>query len=241
MSDFTEDDYLTPPELLKLLGPFDLDPAAPVVRPWSTAKHHFTIEDDGLNQTWFGRVWLNPPYAKVPGCRSYVQLWMEKMAKHGNGISLTNSRTETIWFHDYLWNGAYALLFCKSRMEFYRPDGTFGHDHAKNAQVLAAYTHEDAEVLYRAHRAGPYVPVSTGKFVPLVVRITAQFTTTWRQMVRWLLRECGGEATLEQLYELAQGHPKLLRNPNWKAKIRQRVQEVGERRGPGRWRLKSAV
>lgn len=31
------DEWLTPPQLLKCLGPFDLDPCSPVDRPWPTA------------------------------------------------------------------------------------------------------------------------------------------------------------------------------------------------------------
>lgn len=52
------DEWLTPPELLRALGPFALDPCAPVVRPWDTAERHYTVEDDGLSIPWVGRVWL---------------------------------------------------------------------------------------------------------------------------------------------------------------------------------------
>jgi hypothetical protein len=57
-----KNEWLTPPCLLRRLGPFDLDPCSPVNRPWDTARHHYTIEDDGLQQPWFGRVFCNPPY-----------------------------------------------------------------------------------------------------------------------------------------------------------------------------------
>jgi len=32
-----KDEWLTPPDIIKALGPFDLDPCAPIVRPWPTA------------------------------------------------------------------------------------------------------------------------------------------------------------------------------------------------------------
>jgi hypothetical protein len=38
------DEWLTPPEIVKALGTFDLDPCAPAVRPWDTAKRHFWAE-----------------------------------------------------------------------------------------------------------------------------------------------------------------------------------------------------
>ena len=73
------DVWLTPPELLAKLGTFDLDPCAPIDRPWDTALNHFTKENDGLTQGWFGRVWLNPPYGRG------MDLWLNKLAEHAGG------------------------------------------------------------------------------------------------------------------------------------------------------------
>lgn len=53
-----KDEWLTPPEIIKALGRFDLDPCAPVCRPWDTAYRHYTIHDNGLAQAWRGRVLL---------------------------------------------------------------------------------------------------------------------------------------------------------------------------------------
>ena len=36
-----KEEWLTPPDLVQLLGPFDLDPCAPVRRPWDTAAKHY--------------------------------------------------------------------------------------------------------------------------------------------------------------------------------------------------------
>jgi len=57
------DEWLTPPEILRALGAFDLDPCAPVVRPWETAAQHYTAQDDGLALPWNGSVFLNWPYS----------------------------------------------------------------------------------------------------------------------------------------------------------------------------------
>ena len=54
-----KEEWLTPPYILEALGSFDLDPCAPAVRPWNTAKVHYCKEQDGLSQKWFGRVWCN--------------------------------------------------------------------------------------------------------------------------------------------------------------------------------------
>ncbi len=54
-----KDEWLTPPELLRALGDFDLDPCSPVNRPWPTAARHLTWQDNGLLAEWKGRVWCN--------------------------------------------------------------------------------------------------------------------------------------------------------------------------------------
>lgn len=48
------DEWLTPPEILLALGPFDLDPCAPIVRPWETADQPprgpgMAIQDGGIS------------------------------------------------------------------------------------------------------------------------------------------------------------------------------------------------
>lgn len=35
-----KNEWLTPPHILRRLGPFDLAPCAPINRPWNTAEHH---------------------------------------------------------------------------------------------------------------------------------------------------------------------------------------------------------
>lgn len=57
--------WLTPPEIIGALGPFDLDPcAAPSPRPWDTALRHIELPEDGLTAAWSGRVWCNPPFGR---------------------------------------------------------------------------------------------------------------------------------------------------------------------------------
>src|ERR1035437_5950950 len=86
------DTWLTPPHIVAALGLFYLDPCCPPDMPWRTAIHHFTKHEDGLAQSWEGRVWLNPPYS-----REAVK-WLTRLADHGNGTALIFARTETSWF-----------------------------------------------------------------------------------------------------------------------------------------------
>lgn len=127
------DIWLTPPEIIKSLGEFDLDPCSPENRPWDTAKKHFTVLDDGLKQDWFGRVWMNPPYGK------YAAAWLERLAYHGDGIALVFARTETKMFFNHVWNKADAVFFFDGRLYFYNEKGERAKANAGAPSCLIAY------------------------------------------------------------------------------------------------------
>lgn len=138
------DEWLTPPDILEPLGEFDLDPCAPIVRPWNTAKKHYTIEDDGLIQPWHGRVWCNPPFG-----REAIK-WLDRMKKHGNGIALVPARTETKMFYDMIWNGASSVLFLKGRPHFYYATGERAAFNSGAPICLVGYGHNNTKVLQRS-------------------------------------------------------------------------------------------
>lgn len=127
------DEWLTPPEIVQALGPFDLDPCSPVDRPWDTAVHHFHKLDDGLSKDWLGRVWLNPPFG-----REAVK-WLRKLVQHGNGIALIPARTETAMFYECVWNVADAVCFMKGRPHFHYVDGRRAKANSGAPIALVAY------------------------------------------------------------------------------------------------------
>lgn len=145
-----KEDWLTPPEIVRALGPFDLDPCSPVGRPWDTATTHYTVLDNGLAKPWAGRVWLNPPYGDKTAA------WMERLAKHGNGIALIFARTETGTFFPWVWDHADALLFVRGRLSFYTKEGRRGGT-AGAPSVLIAYGSENARRLASAGIPGAFV------------------------------------------------------------------------------------
>lgn len=143
----TTHDWLTPPELLSALGPFDMDPCASQYQPWRTATTQFTIEDDGLARDWSGRVWCNPPYGP------HAEKFLRRMAEHGNGIALIFARTETRAFQEWCWKRADAMLFMAGRIKFRLPGGgTAGTAGAPS--VLIAYGKENAAALRSSGVAG---------------------------------------------------------------------------------------
>ena len=148
------DEWLTPPDLLAALGPFDLDPCAPRKPPWPTATQHYSIEDDGLRQQWSGRVWLNPPYA-------HAGTWLHRLAEHGHGTALIFARTETALWFQHVWPRAAGLLFLRGRLHFHYSDGTRAKANSGAPSVLVAYGQSDAEILAEQPWPGKYVALTS--------------------------------------------------------------------------------
>lgn len=137
--------WLTPPEWIKALGSFDLDPCCPEEMPWPTADKMLTEATDGLSPAWHGRVWLNPPFGQQ------AALWLRKMAQHGNGIALIPARTETAMFYESVWGKADAVCFVKGRPHFHYPDGTRAPFNSGAPICLVAYGQNNVDALLKAN------------------------------------------------------------------------------------------
>ena len=77
-------------------------------------EKYFTKEQDGLSQKWQGRVWCNPPYGKVIGN------WVKACSEYeGLSVMLLPARTDTKWFHNYIYNNPNAeIRFLKGGLHF---------------------------------------------------------------------------------------------------------------------------
>ena len=146
----TKVEWLTPPSLVIKLGEFDLDPCSPINAPFLHAKNNYTIADDGLSKEWFGRVYLNPPYGRG------MELWLEKLKFHGNGIALIFARTETKCFFEHIWYDADAVLFVKGRIRFYHISGIQAGTPGAPS-VFIAYGKENALSLKNSGIEGRYL------------------------------------------------------------------------------------
>ncbi|PRH19429.1 adenine methyltransferase [Burkholderia multivorans] len=135
------DEWLTPPEWLRALGEFDLDPCAPIVRPWDMAREHFTVAEDGLAREWRGRVWCNPPFGRQ------AEKWLQRLAEHGDGIALIPARTETRMFFRFVWGAADAVLFCRGRPHFHYVDGRRAPFNSGAPICLVAYGKRNVDAL----------------------------------------------------------------------------------------------
>lgn len=96
---------------------FNLDPCCNEEN--AKCERHFTQEDDGLSQYWGGaRVFCNPPYGRV------LYHWVEKCAMEATNpgsliVLLVPSRTDTKWFHNFIWQKPNVeIRFVKGRLHF---------------------------------------------------------------------------------------------------------------------------
>lgn len=111
-------EWETPKEFFDKLNEefkFTLDPCA-------TDENHkcdkyYTQKDDGLSKNWKGEtVFVNPPYGRD------ISKWVEKCYKENyeNNITcvmLIPSRTDTKWFHKFIYNRA-EIRFIAGRIKF---------------------------------------------------------------------------------------------------------------------------
>jgi hypothetical protein len=111
-----------------VLGEIDLDPASCAeANETVCATQYYSTDDDGLHQSWHGRVWLNPPYGDLVG--KFIGKLTEEI-KSGNvssAIALVNAHcTDTLWFRP-LWDG--CLCFTDHRINFTGDDTRSGSTH----------------------------------------------------------------------------------------------------------------
>ena len=106
----------TPPLYEKLNKEFNF-----TLDPCSTHENHkcdkyYTIEEDGLSKDWSGEtVFVNPPYGRDIG--KWVKKSYEESLKGTTVVMLIPSRTDTTWFHQYIYGKA-EIRFLKGRLKF---------------------------------------------------------------------------------------------------------------------------
>jgi hypothetical protein len=208
------DVWLTPPEILSRLGEFDLDPCAPIKRPWDTAKNHYTIEDNGLILPWKGRVYLNPPYG------NQLELWMRKMAEHREGISLIFARTDTQAFHKWIFPVADSLLFIDGRVTFCNEAGMKAKFNGGAPSVLIAYGEQNVDCLEDSKIRGRHVYLNSQPMIVVGVN------KSWKAIVTVALTRMDGEAPLQRIYEIVEriAPEKTTTNKHYREQIRKILQ-----------------
>lgn len=135
----------------------------PELRPWPTAKHHYSILENGLIRPWFGRVWCNPPYG------SETHKWLGRCAGHKNATALIFARTETQQFFDSVWPKATAVCFIRGRICFYHVTGEKGGP-AGAPSMLVTWDDFNANRLWMAVQDGKingaFIDLRSGRTAP---------------------------------------------------------------------------
>jgi phage N-6-adenine-methyltransferase len=91
---------------------FTLDPCATDEN--AKCAKYYTQKDDGLSQSWDNEiVFCNPPYGRE------IKHWVKKAseAKGGIVVLLIPARTDTSYFHDYVYGKA-EIRFIRGRLKF---------------------------------------------------------------------------------------------------------------------------
>ena len=81
-------------------------------------EKYFTKEDDGLKKEWKGRVFCNPPYGRE--IKHWVKKAHDESKKDYNEliVLLIPARTDTKYWHDFIFNKASKIIFLKGRLKF---------------------------------------------------------------------------------------------------------------------------
>ena len=95
---------------------FNLDPCS--THDNAKCEKHFTVEEDGLKQDWGGHVvFMNPPYGRE------ISKWVEKaynesLKPNTTVVCLIPARTDTAYYHDYIFGKAKDVRFIRGRLKF---------------------------------------------------------------------------------------------------------------------------
>lgn len=112
------EEWTTPQDLFdELHREFNFTVDAAASKENAKCKRYFDKQADGLRQSWAGEtVWCNPPYGRQIGA------WMKKAlieSRHPRTtvVMLVHARTDTKWFHDYVYHRA-EIRFLRGRLKF---------------------------------------------------------------------------------------------------------------------------
>ena len=114
-----KDDYITPDWLIEdLKKEFDikLDVCTTKYNPLNIPKFFWYPYCDGLYTDWETWSFCNPPYSQVN--KWVFKAFVEKI-KGNNTVMLLPARTDTRWFHHYIYNKPNVeIRFIRGRLKF---------------------------------------------------------------------------------------------------------------------------
>jgi len=122
-----ENEWYTPSRFIEsarvVMSVIDLDPASSSLANENVkATTYFDEKTNGLEQVWFGNIWMNPPYAQP-----LISFFIDKLESetYNQAIVLVNNATETKWGSKLL-KLCSVVCFPTSRIRFIDTDGNEG-------------------------------------------------------------------------------------------------------------------
>lgn len=94
---------------------FELDVCASAEN--ALCADYFTEQDDCLVQDWGARFcFMNPPYGR--DLKNFIAKAYEESAKGATVVCLIPARTDTSYWHDYIFKYAADIRFIRGRLKF---------------------------------------------------------------------------------------------------------------------------
>lgn len=110
------DQWATPRRLFDELNAefaFTLDVCATAEN--AKCENYYSPKQDGLQQAWSGRCWMNPPYGRA------IKEWIKKAHQAARDgalvVCLLPAKTDTGWWHDYVMKAS-EIRFLRGRLYF---------------------------------------------------------------------------------------------------------------------------
>lgn len=116
-----EEKWQTPQNIFDKLNKefnFTLDPCCQ--HDSAKCDKYYTPVEDGLIQSWENEiVFVNPPYGRE--LKKWVKKSHDEVIENGSTVvMLIPSRTDTSYFHDYIYN-KFEVRFLRGRIKFVNP------------------------------------------------------------------------------------------------------------------------
>lgn len=94
---------------------FTLDPCA--THKNTKCEKYFTEKENGLLQDWSDDVvFMNPPYGRE--IKHWIKKAYEEFLNGATVVCLIPARTDTTYWHDFIFDKAFDIRFLKGRLKF---------------------------------------------------------------------------------------------------------------------------
>lgn len=96
---------------------------------------YYSMNENGLLQSWRGVFWMNPPHGRGQDVYSWVKKAFNTACAGGTGVCLLPMSGDTKWFHDFCLKAS-EIRFVKNRLWFSLNGKTQRANHASMVVVF---------------------------------------------------------------------------------------------------------